>query len=147
MWYNTKVAELLTIDYPILQGPFGGNFSSVELVAIGFSVFLLRWLGPANYGFLAMGVTAAIVLTFGSGAPCRPAGASAIAMGPPSRSRCAEVPGWTWPGEVRYSEPKTIISAPSRSARSRSPSGVDALRTTWRGTSGSPSGMWKRSMA
>ena len=34
MWYNTKVAELLTIDYPILQGPFGGNFSSVELVAI-----------------------------------------------------------------------------------------------------------------
>jgi nitronate monooxygenase len=33
MWYNTKVAELLTIDYPILQGPFGGNFSSVELVA------------------------------------------------------------------------------------------------------------------
>jgi len=34
MWYNTKVAELLKIDYPILQGPFGGNFSSVELVAI-----------------------------------------------------------------------------------------------------------------
>ncbi len=33
MWYNTKVAKLLTIDYPILQGPFGGNFSSVELVA------------------------------------------------------------------------------------------------------------------
>jgi len=33
MWYNTKVAELLTINYPILQGPFGGNFSSVELVA------------------------------------------------------------------------------------------------------------------
>jgi nitronate monooxygenase len=33
MWYNTKVAELLTIDYPILQGPFGGYFSSVELVA------------------------------------------------------------------------------------------------------------------
>jgi nitronate monooxygenase len=33
MWYNTKVAELLTIDYPILQGPLGGNFSSVELLA------------------------------------------------------------------------------------------------------------------
>jgi nitronate monooxygenase len=33
MWYNTKAAELLTIDYPILQGPFGGNFSSVKLVA------------------------------------------------------------------------------------------------------------------
>ena len=33
MWYNTKVTGLLGIDYPILQGPFGGNFSSVELVA------------------------------------------------------------------------------------------------------------------
>ena len=33
MWYNTKVSELLNIDYPILQGPFGGQFSSVELVA------------------------------------------------------------------------------------------------------------------
>jgi nitronate monooxygenase len=33
MWYNTKVTELLSIDYPIMQGPFGGNFSSVELVA------------------------------------------------------------------------------------------------------------------
>ncbi|QTE35775.1 nitronate monooxygenase [Mucilaginibacter gossypii] len=33
MWYNTKATELLGIDYPILQGPFGGNLSSVELVA------------------------------------------------------------------------------------------------------------------
>jgi nitronate monooxygenase len=33
MWYNTKAAELLAIDYPILQGPFGGNYSSVELLA------------------------------------------------------------------------------------------------------------------
>jgi nitronate monooxygenase len=33
MWYNTKIAELLGIDYPILQGPFGGNYSSVELLA------------------------------------------------------------------------------------------------------------------
>jgi nitronate monooxygenase len=33
MWYNTKVTELLGIDYPIMQGPFGGNLSSVELVA------------------------------------------------------------------------------------------------------------------
>ncbi len=45
MWYNTKVAELLSIDYPILQGPFGGNFSSVELVA---SVSNLGGLG--GYG-------------------------------------------------------------------------------------------------
>jgi nitronate monooxygenase len=33
MWYNTKVSEILGIQYPILQGPFGGNLSSVELVA------------------------------------------------------------------------------------------------------------------
>src|SRR5579864_5692199 len=33
MWYNTKAAEILGIQYPILQGPFGGNLSSVELVA------------------------------------------------------------------------------------------------------------------
>src|SRR5437588_13067281 len=33
MWYNTKATELLGIDYPIMQGPFGGGLSSVELVA------------------------------------------------------------------------------------------------------------------
>lgn len=33
MWYNTKATELLGIQYPIMQGPFGGNLSSVELVA------------------------------------------------------------------------------------------------------------------
>lgn len=33
MWYNTKATQLLGIDYPILQGPFGGGLSSVELVA------------------------------------------------------------------------------------------------------------------
>ena len=33
MWYNTKVTELLGIDYPVMQGPFGGGLSSVELVA------------------------------------------------------------------------------------------------------------------
>jgi nitronate monooxygenase len=32
MWYNTKITEILGIDYPILQGPFGAGFSSVELV-------------------------------------------------------------------------------------------------------------------
>ena len=32
MWYKTKATRLLGIDYPILQGPFGGNLSSVELV-------------------------------------------------------------------------------------------------------------------
>lgn len=33
MWSNTKVTELLGIEYPIMQGPFGGNFSTVELTA------------------------------------------------------------------------------------------------------------------
>jgi nitronate monooxygenase len=33
MWFRTKATELLGIDYPILQGPFGGNLSSVELVS------------------------------------------------------------------------------------------------------------------
>ena len=33
MWYKTKATELLGIDYPILQGPFGGGLSSVELVS------------------------------------------------------------------------------------------------------------------
>lgn len=33
MWHNTKVTELLGIDYPIMQGPFGGGLSSAELVA------------------------------------------------------------------------------------------------------------------
>ena len=33
MWYNTKASEILGIEYPILQGPFGGNLSSVELVS------------------------------------------------------------------------------------------------------------------
>ncbi|MBT1706245.1 NAD(P)H-dependent flavin oxidoreductase [Chryseosolibacter indicus] len=33
MWYRTKVSEILGIEYPIMQGPFGGNLSSVALVA------------------------------------------------------------------------------------------------------------------
>ena len=33
MWNKTKVTELLGIDYPIMQGPFGGNLSSVRLTA------------------------------------------------------------------------------------------------------------------
>jgi len=33
MWYKTKATEILGIAYPILQGPFGGNLSTVELVA------------------------------------------------------------------------------------------------------------------
>lgn len=33
MWYKTRITETLGIDYPILQGPFGGRLSSVELLA------------------------------------------------------------------------------------------------------------------
>jgi nitronate monooxygenase len=33
MWYQTKATKILGIQHPILQGPFGGNLSSVELVS------------------------------------------------------------------------------------------------------------------
>ena len=33
MWNQTKASEILGIEYPILQGPFGGNLSSIELVS------------------------------------------------------------------------------------------------------------------
>jgi len=33
MWQKTRVSKLLDIDYSIMQGPFGGGLSSVELVA------------------------------------------------------------------------------------------------------------------
>ncbi len=34
MWYHTSASALLGITYPILQGPFGGNLSTVALTAI-----------------------------------------------------------------------------------------------------------------
>ena len=67
------------------------------------------------------------------------AGARATAIGPPSSSRRADACGSTCPGAVRYSEPNTIASASISSARSRSPSGVEPLRTTCVVTSGLPS--------
>ncbi|HEY8929054.1 MAG TPA: nitronate monooxygenase [Mucilaginibacter sp.] len=33
MWYKTRATELLGINYPIMQGPFGGGLSTPELVA------------------------------------------------------------------------------------------------------------------
>lgn len=33
MWHHTRVSKIAGIEYPILQGPFGGNLSSVELVS------------------------------------------------------------------------------------------------------------------
>jgi nitronate monooxygenase len=34
MWKDTRITKLLGISYPIFQGPFGGNLSSVKLAAI-----------------------------------------------------------------------------------------------------------------
>lgn len=33
MWHKTKLTETLSIRFPIIQGPFGGGYSSVELVS------------------------------------------------------------------------------------------------------------------
>jgi nitronate monooxygenase len=33
MWYRTSASKILGIEYPILQGPFGGNLSNVKLTA------------------------------------------------------------------------------------------------------------------
>ncbi|SHG56329.1 NAD(P)H-dependent flavin oxidoreductase [Flagellimonas flava] len=33
MWNRTKVSELLEVDYPIIQGPFGGRFSTAKLIS------------------------------------------------------------------------------------------------------------------
>lgn len=33
MWYNTDITKIAGIQYPILQGPFGGGLSSPKLVA------------------------------------------------------------------------------------------------------------------
>lgn len=33
MWNKTRVAKILEISYPIIQGPFGGGYSTVDLVA------------------------------------------------------------------------------------------------------------------
>lgn len=34
MWNKTRATDLLNIKYPIIQGPFGGNFSSTKLVSV-----------------------------------------------------------------------------------------------------------------
>jgi nitronate monooxygenase len=33
MWYNTRISNLTGIEYPIMQGPFGGNYSTPQLAA------------------------------------------------------------------------------------------------------------------
>jgi len=50
MWHNAKVTELLGIQYPIMQGPLGANFSTVKLTAVvsnaggigGYGAYTLR---------------------------------------------------------------------------------------------------------
>lgn len=34
MWYHTRATTILRAQYPIMQGPFGGNLSSVKLASI-----------------------------------------------------------------------------------------------------------------
>lgn len=50
MWYNTKAAQLLGVQYPILQGPFGGGLSSVKLVSAVSNAG-----GLGGYGAYTMG--------------------------------------------------------------------------------------------
>lgn len=51
MWNKTKATQLLGIKYPIIQGPFGGRFSSAKLVSTvsnlgGMGSFGLNSFGP-----------------------------------------------------------------------------------------------------
>jgi nitronate monooxygenase len=53
MWYETRVTKLLGSTYPIMQGPFGGNFSTVKLAATvsntgGIGGFGCYTLSPAE---------------------------------------------------------------------------------------------------
>jgi nitronate monooxygenase len=49
MWYQTKATKVLGIKYPIVQGPFGGGYSSVELTS---TVSNLGGLG--SFGAMSM---------------------------------------------------------------------------------------------
>lgn len=53
MWYQTKASALLGVEYPILQGPFGGGLSTVALTAAvsnagGLGGFGAYTLSPAE---------------------------------------------------------------------------------------------------
>jgi nitronate monooxygenase len=50
MWYKTKFAELVGIKYPIVQGPFGGGLSSVELTSAVSNFGGLGSFGAQPYG-------------------------------------------------------------------------------------------------
>ena len=49
MWPNTSLTARLKLQYPIIQGPFGGNFSSVELVSNVSNVGGLGSFGLNSY--------------------------------------------------------------------------------------------------
>lgn len=49
MWNKTKATELLGTEYPILQGPFGGNLSSVALTAAVSNAGGLGGFGMYSY--------------------------------------------------------------------------------------------------
>ena len=53
MWNQTRVSELLGIRYPIIQGPFGGGLSTIQLTAIvsnagGMGAFGAHRLSPPS---------------------------------------------------------------------------------------------------
>src|SRR5512145_1754313 len=53
MWNQTRVSELLGIRYPIIQGPFGGGLSTIQLTAVvsnagGMGSFGAHHLSPAQ---------------------------------------------------------------------------------------------------
>lgn len=49
MWNETRATRILGIDYPIMQGPFGGGLSSVELVST-----VSNMVGLGGYGAYTM---------------------------------------------------------------------------------------------
>ena len=51
MWNKTRITELLEIEYPIIQGPFGGRFSSVKLVSAVSNQGGLGSFGLNAYGY------------------------------------------------------------------------------------------------
>lgn len=63
MWHDTEVSRRLQLRYPIVQGPFGGGLSSVELLvtvaeAGGLGSFGVHHLRPAQIRELADGIRA-----------------------------------------------------------------------------------------
>ena len=103
-----------------------------------FPTFIIDRMPPGLVGLIVAAVVAATMSTH-SGAINSLAAATTHDIYLPLTKRSADAPAWTWPSGVRYSEPKTIRSVPRSAASIASPSGVEALSTTWRSASGGPS--------